>query len=215
MSEATPGTAALSYPGRGLRVMACHWPTPCELPQFCSCGDVDCPTPARHPIGTFAIDQATTSLGQLARWWQANPAANPATMTDEQVGVIELHHPARPGTLFQALKAHRANQAPMIYADQGVAHLLVKPDPDLDPSAADLACHPTSGIDKVVISPPGTLILLPPSRRMNRLRIHWMTHLYHVDRLPEAAHMLELLTELRKNGVLDEVTPSLPSRGPA
>jgi hypothetical protein len=31
----------------------------------------------------------------------------------------------------------------------------------------------------------------------------------------QAAHMLELLTELRKNGVLDELNPRLPSRGPA
>jgi hypothetical protein len=214
MSETTAGTAALSYPRRGLRIMACHWPTPFELPQFCSCGAVDCPTPARHPIGALTIDEATASLGQLARWWTANPAANLATMTDERVGVIELHHPARPHTLLQVLKAHQADQAPMIYADQGVVHLLVKPDPDLDPSAADLASHPTSNIDKVVISPPGTLILLPPSRRMNRIRTYWMTHLHHVDHLPEAAHMLELLTELRKHGVLDELNPSL-GRGPA
>ena len=210
MSEATPGTAALSYPGRGLRVMACHWPTPCELPQFCSCGDVDCPTPARHPIGTLAIDQATTSLGQLARWWQAYPAANLATITDERIGVIELHHPARPGTLIQVLKDHQVDQAPMIHADQGVVHLLVKPDSDLDHSAAHIASHPTSDIDKVAITPPGTLILLPPSRRMNRLRTHWMSHLYHVKRLPDAAYMLELLTELRAKGVLDELTPRFP-----
>jgi hypothetical protein len=101
------------------------------------------------------------------------------------------------------------------HADQGVVHLLVKPDPDLDQSAAGIASHPTSSLDKVVIRPPGTLILLPPSRRMNRIRTYWMTHLYHVDRLPEAAHMLELLTELRKNSVLDELIPPLPSRGPA
>jgi Bifunctional DNA primase/polymerase, N-terminal len=215
MSETSPGIAALSYPNRGLRIMACHWPTPSELPQFCSCGDIDCPTPARHPIGTLTIDQATANLGQLARWWQANPAANVATMSDERVGVIELHHPARPGTLMQALKAHHAAQAPMIYADQGVVHLLVKPDPYLDQSAADIASHPTSSTDKVVITPPGTLVLLPPSRSMTRLRIHWMSHLHHVDRLPEAAHMLEVLTELRKDGVLDELDPRLFSSSPA
>jgi hypothetical protein len=209
MSDTPPEIAALSYPDRGLRIMACHWPTPAELPQFCSCGDIACPTPARHPIGTFTTRDATTDLSQLARWWKANPAANIATVTDERVGVIELRHPAKPGTLIQVLKDHQVNQAPMIHADQGVVHLLVKPDSDLDHSAADIASHPTSDIDKVVITPPGTLILLPPSRRMNRLRTHWMSHLYHVNRLPEAAYILELLTELRAKGVLDDLTPRL------
>jgi hypothetical protein len=88
--------------------------------------------------------------------------------------------------------------------------MLVKPNSDLDHSAADIASHPTSDIDKVAITPPGTLILLPPSRRMNRLRTHWMSHLYHVKRLPDAAYMLELLTELRAKGVLDELTPRFP-----
>jgi hypothetical protein len=88
-------------------------------------------------------------------------------------------------------------------------HLLVKPDSDLGHSAAELASHPTSDIDKVVITPPGTLILLPPSRRMNRLHTHWLSRLYHVNRLPEAAYILGLLTELRAKGVLDELTPRL------
>jgi Bifunctional DNA primase/polymerase, N-terminal len=203
------GAAALTYPDRGLRIIASHWPTPGDLPQFCSCGDLVCPTPARHPIGTLTTRDATSDLGQLARWWQANPTANLATITDERLGVIELHHPTKPGTLMQALKTHQADQAPMIYADQGVLHLLVKPDPRLDHSAAEVASHPTSDIDKVVITPHGTLVLLPPSRRMTGMRIRWMGHLYHLDRLPEAARMLEVLTELRKNGVLNELLPML------
>jgi bifunctional DNA primase/polymerase-like protein len=205
----SPGAAALSYPNRGLRILACHWPTPADLPQFCSCGDLACPTPARHPIGTLTTRDVTPDLGQLARWWLANPTANLATITDERLGVIELHHPARPGTLVQALKAHQADQAPMIHADQGVLYLLVRPDPRQDHSAADVASHPTSDIDKVVITPPGTLVLLPPSRRMTGMRIRWTGHLHHVNRLPEAAHLLDLLAELRKNGVLNELHPML------
>ena len=203
------GAAALSYPSRGLRIIACHWPTPADLPQFCSCGDLACPTPARHPIGTLTTRDATDDLGQLARWWLAHPPANLATVTDERLGVIELHHPAKPDTLVRALKAHQADQAPMIHTDQGVLHLLVEPDPRLDHSAAQVASHPTSDIDKVVLTPPGTLVLLPPSRRMTCLLIRWTGHLYHVDRLPEAARMLEVLSELRKNGVLNELCPML------
>lgn len=215
MSETSPGIAALSYPNRGLRIMACHWPTPSELPQFCSCGDIDCPTPARHPIGTLTIDQATANLGQLARWWQANPRRQ----RRHDVRRTSRGHRAAPsgtaGHPHASPQGPPCSQAPMIYADQGVVHLLVKPDPFLDQSAADIASHPTSSTDKVVITPPGTLVLLPPSRSMTRLRIHWMSHLHHVDRLPEAAHMLEVLTELRKDGVLDELDPRLFSSSPA
>jgi hypothetical protein len=41
----TPGGIALTYPHRGLRIIASHWPAPAELPQFCSCGEIACPTP--------------------------------------------------------------------------------------------------------------------------------------------------------------------------
>ena len=120
-----------------------------------------------------------------------------------------LRHPAKPDALVQALKAHQADQAPMIHADQGVLHLLVKPDPQPNHSTARAASHRTSDIDKVVITPPGTLVLLPPSRRMTGLRIRWRAHLYHRERLPQAAHVLEVLTELRENGVLNQLQPTL------
>ncbi len=205
----SPGPAALSYPSRGLRIMACHWPAPADLPQFCSCGDLACPTPARHPIGTLTTDDLTEDLGQLSRWWLAHPAANAATITDERVGVIELHHPAKPDSVIRALKEHQADQASVIYADEGVLHLLVKPDPRLDHSVTETASHASSDIDKVVIASPGSLILLPPSRRMTGMRTRWLRRPYHVNRLPEAAHVLGVLAQLRKNGVLDELWPIL------
>ena len=58
-----------------------------------------------------------------------------------------------------------------------------------------------------MITPPGTLVLLPPSTQMTGRRIRWMSHLHHVDSLPTATHMLEVLTGLRNNGVLNELRP--------
>lgn len=205
----TPGAIALTYPHRGLRIIASHWPAPAELPQFCSCGDIACPTPACHPIGTLTASDATTDLGQLGRWWLAHSTANPATVTDEGVGVIELHHPARPDALLYAMKGHRADQAPMFHAGQGVMYLLVKPKLGLDDSAIEVASNRISNIEKVVVTPTGTLVLLPPSTNMTGRRIRWMSHLHHVDSLPTAARMLEVLTGLRRNGVLNELRPML------
>ena len=118
------------------------WPAPAELPQFCSCGDIACPTPACHPIGTLTARDATADLGQLGRWWLAHPTANLATITDERVGVIELHHPAKPDALLYAMKEHHADQAPMVHAGQGVMSLLVKPNLGLDDSAVEVAFPP-------------------------------------------------------------------------
>lgn len=208
MQEHTsPGAMAQSYPHRGLRVIACHWPVPVELPGFCSCGDIACPTPAGHPIGRLTASDATADLGQLGRWWLAHPTANPATITDERVGVIEMHHPATPEALRDAMREHHADQAPSFHAGQGVMYLLVKPDLDLDRSAVEAASHRTSNIEKVMVTPPGTLVLLPPSTHMTARRIRWMRHLYHVDSLPTVTHMLEVLTGLRKNGVFSELLP--------
>jgi hypothetical protein len=162
----TPGAIALTYPHRGLHIIACHWPAPAELPQFCSCGDIACPTPACHPIGTLTASDATENLGQLGRWWLAHPNANPATITDDRVGVIELHHPAKPDALLYAMKEHRADQAPMVHGGQGVMSLLVKPNLGLDDAAVEVASHRISEIEKVVITPPGTLVPLPPSTQM-------------------------------------------------
>jgi Bifunctional DNA primase/polymerase, N-terminal len=205
-----PGAIALTYPHRGLRIIACHWPAPAELPQFCSCGDITCPTPASHPIATLTASDATADLGQLGRWWLANPTANPATVTDERVGIIELHHPARPDALLHAMKQHNADQAPMFHVGQGVMHLLVKPKLGLDDAAVEVASHHISDIEKVVITPPGTLVLLPPAAHMTGRRIRWMRQLHHADALPTATHMLEVLTGLRKNGVLNELRPTAP-----
>ncbi len=208
MQEHTaPGAIALTYPHRGLRIIACHWPAPTELPQFCSCGDIACPTPARHPIGTLTTNDATTDLGQLGRWWLAHPTANPATITDERVGVIELHHPAKPDALLYAMKNHHADQAPMFHAGQGVMYLLVNPNLGLDDSAVAVASQRISDIEKVVVTPPGTVVLLPPSTTMTGRRIRWMSHLHNVDSLSTATHMLEVLTGLRKNGVFSELLP--------
>src|SRR6266542_2759630 len=188
MQEHTaPGAIALTYPHRGLRIIACHWPAPTELPQFCSCGDIACPTPARHPIGTLTTNDATTDLGQLGRWW--------------------LDHPAKPDALLYAMKNHHADQAPMFHAGQGVMYLLVNPNLGLDDSAVAVASQRISDIEKVVVTPPGTVVLLPPSTTMTGRRIRWMSHLHNVDSLSTATHMLEVLTGLRKNGVFSELLP--------
>jgi hypothetical protein len=204
-----PGSAALAYPNRSVTVLACHWPAPTDLPQFCSCGALDCPTPARHPIGTLTPDHATGDLGQLSRWWQAHPSANVATYTDTtRLGVIELHHPARPDHVIRLLNTHRADPCPVISAGPGVHQFLVQPDPhaaeQLPPANPDTDHNGT-----VTWLAPGTLLLLPPCRLMSGERLRWMRRLHHTTRLPLAAPLLDQLLDFIDTCTLNDLHPLL------
>jgi hypothetical protein len=204
----SPDSAALAYPGRGLAVLAAHWPAPDGLPQFCSCGNLDCPRPAHHPIGTLAAADATRDLGQLSRWWLAYPSANLATFTDDsRIGMIELHHHAKADHIIRLLNTHRADPGPVIQAGQGRLLFLVKPTqphPDHEPTIGY-----SSNTGEVARLTPGTLVLLPPSRLMNGERLRWMRRLCHTTRLPEAAPLLALLIDFLESGTLDDLHPLL------
>lgn len=205
-SNAQPlGRAALAYATRGVPVLPCHWPTPLEFPQFCSCTDLDCSDPARHPIDSLTAD-ATHDLSQLSRWWLAHPTANVATVTDtEHVGVIELRHFVKPEHVIRLLNAYEVERGPLINAALGRLQFLVRPDHgNLGPSTP----HPS---DTATLSTllPGTLVLLPPSRLMSGFRLGWMRRLYHATHLPAATPFLAQLTDFVATGALDDPHPLL------
>lgn len=212
------GSAALAYPQHGLAVLACHWPAPAELPQFCSCGALDCPTPARHPLGALTPADATRDLGQLSRWWLAHPAANVAALTDPaRVGVIELHHPelvhpASPDRVLRLLKAHQADPCPVLWAGPGRLQFLVQPGQlgaDPAPVQADPSDSFAAERGAVTWFAPGTLLLLPPSRLMSGQRLGWKRRLRHASRLPAATPLLEQLTDLVETSALTDLHPLL------
>ncbi len=202
------GRAALAYATRGAAVLACHWPTPVEFPQFCSCTNLDCPDPARHPIDALTIADATQDLSQLARWWLAHPAANVATVTDtERLGVIELRHFAKLEHIVRLLNAYQVERGPLINAGPGRLQFLVQPDgATLGPGSA-----PPSDDATLSTLPPGTLVLLPPSRLMGGNRLGWMRRLHHIAHLPAATPFLAQLSDFVATGALDDPHPLLAS----
>lgn len=202
--------SALSYPTRGLAVLPCHWPAPPNLPQFCSCGDLECPQPARHPIGTLTTADATRDLGQLSRWWLAHPIANVGFTTDEtRVGVLELHHGAPADDVLRLLNESLVDPGPVILAGPGRLQFLVTPD-DTSPD------HPATNIEEDPSDPalpdaaqatclePGTVVLLPPSRLMDGERLRWLRRLVTTTRLPDVGPLLDTLVRLADSGALDD-----------
>jgi hypothetical protein len=199
------GRAALAYASRGIPVLPCHWPTPQEFPQFCSCTDLECPDPAYHPIDALTT-QATHDLSQLARWWLAHPTANLATITDsDKVAVIELRHFVRPEHVIRLLKAYEIERAPLIHPGAGRFQFLVRPDhAKLGPTTPE----PIKGTTLTTL-PPGTLVLLPPSRLMSSFRVGWLHRLDHATQLPAATPFLAQLTDFVATGALDDPHPLL------
>jgi Bifunctional DNA primase/polymerase, N-terminal len=179
--------AALSYPTRGLAVLPCHWPAPTNLPQFCSCGDLECSRRAEHPIGTLTPADATCDLGQLSRWWLAHPTANPALITDEtRVGVLEFRHAGPPDEVLRFLNVDLADSGPVIAPRPNRLQFLVKPDH----TSVDGFPLEIRGLD------PGEVVLLPPSRRMDGERVRWIRRLVTTTRLPDLAPLLDTLSQL-------------------
>lgn len=201
--------AALSYPTRGLAVLPCHWPAPPNLPQFCSCGDLECPWPARHPIGILTTADATRDLGQLSRWWLAHPIANVGFTTDgTRVGVLELHHGAPADEVLRLLNENLADAGPVILTGPGRLQFLVTPDgtsagqtpADIDEDPSD----PALPAAHVTYLEPGTVVLLPPSRLMDGERSRWLRRLVTTTRLPDAGPLLDTLIRLADSGALDD-----------
>jgi putative DNA primase/helicase len=63
---------ALKYAGLGLPVIPLHT----IVEGHCSCGDVDCTRPGKHPRTPHGVKDATTDRNQIKDWWGEWPDAN-------------------------------------------------------------------------------------------------------------------------------------------
>src|SRR5919106_4663568 len=89
-NDASPFQAALGYAGRNWAVLPLHW----VHHGACTCGNVDCPSPGKHPRTTNGLKDATTDPAQIQEWWQRWPKANVGIATGSgsglAVAVIDL-----------------------------------------------------------------------------------------------------------------------------
>ena len=86
-------TCALDYAKRG-------WPV---LPLYgardgrCTCGKVDCGSPAKHPCTTNGLKGASTDRATIEGWWAKWPAANIGITTGAASGLVVLDVDPRHG----------------------------------------------------------------------------------------------------------------------
>ena len=86
---------ALRYAARGRHVFPVHWPRD----GVCSCGRPDCGSPAKHPLTTNGLRDATTNSEQIREWWQRWPDANIGIVTGQASGIVVVDVDAGKGGL--------------------------------------------------------------------------------------------------------------------
>ena len=89
--------AALGYAARGIPVYPVHWPhlNPGEARMACSCRrGPSCDRPAKHPLVGHGVNDATTEVAQLERWWRRWPQANLGLATGIIFDALDVDGPA-------------------------------------------------------------------------------------------------------------------------
>lgn len=107
MGRRRPLEAASIYARRGWPVFPVHSPRPGATP--CSCGNLKCASPAKHPRVRGGLHAATTDPGQVDRWWHRWPDANVGIRTGVESGLVVLDVDPRHGgdaSLGRLVAAH-------------------------------------------------------------------------------------------------------------
>lgn len=88
--------AALGYADRGVRVLPLH----SIRADRCTCAQIGCPSPSKHPLGTLApngVKNATTDAATITAWWTREPFANVGIATGAVSGIVVLDNDPRHG----------------------------------------------------------------------------------------------------------------------
>src|SRR5262249_5901459 len=131
----------------------------------CACGLATCQSPAKHPIADTAphgLEDATTDVSTIRRWWAKFPAANIAMRTGVTRTVLDVDpsHGGR-GSLAQLEARYRPLPDPAkVHTGGGGEHYHFARVPGLRNSASKIA----PGLD---VRGENGYVLLPPSTHIS------------------------------------------------
>jgi hypothetical protein len=188
--------AAIDFALARIPVLPSHWPvetgaaTDCLTGLACSCGEPNCPTPARHVIGGMSVAEVTTDPARVARWWVGElQAANVASVAGVAFGVVELRYSARPSEIRAWLEAGQVEPGPVLDSGIGRAQFLTTvgaPEPRFAPLGS------TGGVRRLGH---GSIVLLPPSHHTDRHQVAWLQGPHRVA-LPDPDQLFDALARL-------------------
>jgi hypothetical protein len=180
----------------GVPVMPCHWPvTPGPGAEsytglVCSCGQVDCLTPARHVIDGMTVADATTDPVLVAKWWTGGLwEANLASVAGAVFDVVQLRYSARPAEIRAWLGEARIVPGPVLDVGLGRVQFLTTVG-SAESRFASLGS--TGGVRRLGH---GSLVLLPPSRLIDRHEVTWLQGPHGVP-LPDPEQLFAALARL-------------------
>jgi hypothetical protein len=201
--------AALGYAARGIPVYPVHWPRPIvdKASLTCSCRHgPSCDRPAKHPLVGHGVNDATTEVAQLERWWRRWPQANLGLATGIIFDALDID-----GTIGLAALRQLAPAAdpwlpgPVVRTGGGGWHYWFAP--------TGLGNRPPRGLAHVDWRGIGGCVLAPPSRHASGRTYRWVRGLNQA-RLPEVPTALYALLDpnrpatsgppgLRRSGIPD------------
>ena len=196
--------AARYYARLGLPIIPSHYPV--TLPDLdargrrrwaCSCGTGQCPTPAQHAKNDLPAEEATTMPDEPVDQWIKEPRANVAALTGPVFGILELRYPAPACHVIDWLHAQLVASGPVLLAGPNALQLLVRPT-DPAPCYAPL---PSGGLLRLG---GGSLVLLPPSVRVDRYPVRWHGRPpATLTGLPDSEELWAALAHLPRPDLLD------------
>jgi hypothetical protein len=167
----TPLEQALDYATRGWPVFPV-WPI---KGGKCSCGEVDCQHPGKHPIGKLAPkgrNSATTDPETIKRWWGQHPKANIGIPTGPESGLVVVDVDPRHGGLDSLKKLEALGKFPLTLKAKtggGGWHIfLAHPG-----NGQKIKSRPLPGYPGIDIKGDGGYIVTPPSNHISGGSYSW------------------------------------------
>ena len=191
--------AALTYATRGWPVFPVFEPTQAGT---CSCGNLQCGSPGKHPRAAHGLNDATTDPERIRLWWAEWPQANVGIRTGQAAGIVVLDvDPGGDVTLARLVSEHgELPAAPQVATGRGGKHIFFA-HPGVEVSnTAGANGRLGYGLD---LRGDGGYVVAPPSRHVTGATYSWA-----VNSIPPAPMPSWLLDMVRK------LKPS-PSMAPA
>jgi hypothetical protein len=176
--------AALDYAERGIPVFPCHWPVASRGDGgSCSCGQLDCSRPGKHPLTRRGHKDASTRADVIKGWWRRWPDANIAIPTGVRFDVLDIDGSAGEESLRQFAREHGFSLDSAIVRTGSGWHCLFSPTG----SGSRVGL-----LDHVDYRGTGGYVITPPSLHASGCHYRWLRPL-DLDGLPDTPKALREL----------------------